>query len=427
MIKLISILILLVSPSLVNAQEFSAGLSDFQFDGEHFYALANKEYRVVKLDPKGKFLKSFGSRGRGPGEIQDEYPEYIQNDSLLYILDRLSQKVVIIDKYSFEFRDEIFVNKNISELIIHQNKVYGIFLNYEKFSTFDDDYRVISVRPLKKLQSEKSTLFEFKESYEINPLYDQFSFTSSNSYTIITSPLKNKFYLFDGNSLKSFKIPFIEEFSIGDLRNNHTVPPNLRHQFVENLSPAYVLVRSTLIDGNVIYFHVRSFKNGNALISFDVTKKEFILIGTFQLGTIMGMQNETVFTFYKDEVIENSLADIRNCSEQPLSIFLSDAAEKKDCHECNSSLNEWLEFANTNYIPVKIFIEDTSWFGKKNVTAKTIHKIQDWGIWGEINYTKECSICFESEISVQLPDSESYIPLPVSLSNAQKHFSCLGD
>jgi len=418
---------LLVSPSLVNAQEFSAGLNDFQFDGKYFFAVANAEYRVIKLNAEGDLVQSFGKRGRGPGEFQDEYLKYVLNDSLLYITDRIAQKIVVIDKYSFEFRDEIFVNKNISELILHKNKVYGVFLNYEKFSTFDDDYRVISVRPLKKLQSEKSTLFEFKESYEINPLYDQFIFTSSNSYTIITSPLKNKFYLFDGNSLKSIKIPFIEEFSLGNLRNDRTVPPNLRHQFVENLSPAYVLIRSALIDGNFIYFHIQSFKNGNALISYDVTKREFMLIGTLQLGTIMGMQNETVFTFYEDEVIANFLTDIRSCSEESLSIFVSDDASKKDCHECNSSLNEWLEFANTNYIPIKIFIEDTSWFGKKNITANSIHKIQDWGIWGEINYTKECSICFESEISVQLPDSESFIPLPASLSNTKKHFSCLRD
>jgi hypothetical protein len=425
--QFISILTLLLIPFVSSSQGISTELSLFQFDDKNFFAVANAEYRVVKLDADGDLVQSFGKRGRGPGEFQDEYLNYVLNDSLLYITDGIAQKIVVIDKDSFELRDEIMVKKNVSNLILHQDEVYGIFFNYDKFSTFDSDYKVISVRPLNKLQNKKATLFEIKEPYEINPLYDQFRYSFSDYYSVIISPFKNKFYLFDGNTLESINIPFIEEFSLGDLRNDHTVPPNLRHQFVENLSPAYVLIRSTFIDGNIIYFHVQSFKNGNALISYDVTKREFMLIGTLRLGKIMGIHNETVFTFYKGEVIANSLADIRSCSEKSLSIFLSADASKKDCHECSSSLNEWFEFANTNYIPVKIFIEDTSWFGKMNVTANSIQKIQDWGIWGEINYTKECNTCFESEISVQLPDSEKLIPLPASLPIAQKHFSCLRD
>lgn len=425
--QFISILILLLIPFVSVSQGISGELSLFQFDDNNFFAVANSEHRVVKLDADGDLVQSFGKRGRGPGEFQDEYLKYVLNDSLLFISDGIAQKIVVIDKDSFELRDEIMVKKNVSNLILHQNEVYGIFFNYEKFPTFDSDFKVISVRPLNKLQNEKATLFELKEPYEINPLYDQFRYSSSDNFSVIISPFKNKFYLFDGNTLELINIPFIEDYSIGNLRNDHTVPPNLRHQFVKNLSPAYVLIRSAFIDGSIIYFHVQSFKNGNALIYYDVNKSEFMLIGTLQLGTIMGIHNETVFTFYKGEVIANSLADIRSCSEESISIFLSDDALKKNCHECSSSLNEWLEFASTNYIPIKIFIEDTSWFGKKNVTANSIHKVQELGIWGEINYTKECSTCFESEISVQLPDSEKLVPLPASLPNAQKHFSCLRD
>lgn len=205
------------------------------------------------------------------------------------------------------------------------------------------------------------------------------------------------------------------------------IPPNIKHQFVKMLSPRYVLVRSAFVDANTIYFHVQSHKTGKALISYDILNREFNLIGSLHQGRMMGINTETVFTFYDNEVKANSLSDIRSCSENPISIYLNDDIFDEECVECKSSLLEWFEFAQTHHIPVKLFLEDTSWFGKKEVTAESVHNIQDWDMWGEISYTKECTNCFESEISIQISDSDKIIRLPTPISTAQNHFSCLRD
>lgn len=131
--RFLPILPLLLIPLLSSAQEFPTGLSEFQYDGQHFYAVANNERRIVKLDQPGKLVHTFGNSGRGPGEFQDEYLKYVLHDSLLYIADGLAQKVVVIDKHTFELRDEITVKKMYLTLLFIKTKYLASFSTTKSF------------------------------------------------------------------------------------------------------------------------------------------------------------------------------------------------------------------------------------------------------------------------------------------------------
>jgi len=76
---------------------------DLEFDDDHMiymnsamvqdkvgniYIWDSKQFKVFKLDPRGKYLTDFCRRGQGPGEISREFPElHIGRDNKLYIHD----------------------------------------------------------------------------------------------------------------------------------------------------------------------------------------------------------------------------------------------------------------------------------------------------------------------------------------------------
>jgi hypothetical protein len=53
----------------------------------NLYILDSGNKRIQKLDPEGKFIKTIGRKGQGPGEFQSPYSMDIDNEDNLFVLD----------------------------------------------------------------------------------------------------------------------------------------------------------------------------------------------------------------------------------------------------------------------------------------------------------------------------------------------------
>lgn len=72
-------------------------LRSIQVDGqENIYALDTKETKIKVFDKNGKFLRSFGKKGQGPGEVDRPYRMEMTRDNRLVIADMGNNKLVYL-------------------------------------------------------------------------------------------------------------------------------------------------------------------------------------------------------------------------------------------------------------------------------------------------------------------------------------------
>jgi len=105
---------------------------------KNIYVLDRRNYRIQKFDNKGKYLKTIGRRGQGPGEFMG--PSRFQIESRkenIFVLDFRSIK--IFDKEGNYIRD-IHLSKNLSDFfLVKEESILG------RFSTTDEKRRSILV------------------------------------------------------------------------------------------------------------------------------------------------------------------------------------------------------------------------------------------------------------------------------------------
>jgi sugar lactone lactonase YvrE len=66
-------------------------------DGNIFVSDGYNNKRVVKFDKNGKFLKDFGSRGKGPGQFEDVHSIQVDRAGNVYVGDRSNKRLNVFD------------------------------------------------------------------------------------------------------------------------------------------------------------------------------------------------------------------------------------------------------------------------------------------------------------------------------------------
>jgi len=119
----------------------------FNTDNEgNFYVADFDSKRILKCDPEGKYLLTFGREGQGPGEFQSLSVPRFDKDNNLYIADTIGRRISFFDKegnylrqitakerYSNPFvnsKDFIIANKyemNQQGNVQRQTSTYGLF------------------------------------------------------------------------------------------------------------------------------------------------------------------------------------------------------------------------------------------------------------------------------------------------------------
>jgi len=62
----------------------------------NLYILDCGNKRIQKLDPEGKFIKTIGRKGQGPGEFQSPYSMDIDSDNSLFVFDLGSRRIEVL-------------------------------------------------------------------------------------------------------------------------------------------------------------------------------------------------------------------------------------------------------------------------------------------------------------------------------------------
>src|SRR5665213_836529 len=65
--------------------------------GNIFVSDGYNNKRVVKFDKDGKFLKEFGSRGKGPGQFEDVHTIQVDHQGNVYVGDRSNKRLSVFD------------------------------------------------------------------------------------------------------------------------------------------------------------------------------------------------------------------------------------------------------------------------------------------------------------------------------------------
>jgi hypothetical protein len=66
-------------------------------EGNIFVSDGYNNKRVVKLDKNGRFLKDFGSRGKGPGQFEDVHTIQVDHQGNVYVGDRSNKRLSVFD------------------------------------------------------------------------------------------------------------------------------------------------------------------------------------------------------------------------------------------------------------------------------------------------------------------------------------------
>jgi hypothetical protein len=122
-------------------------------DGNFFVADYDKQ-RILKYDPDGKYLLTFGREGQGPGEFRSLSIPRFDKDNNLYITDSLNRRISIFDKNceyvkQMKFKErynDVYINSK-GLLIATQWNMFpdsGVMKMNYVYGLFDDSFNLIA-------------------------------------------------------------------------------------------------------------------------------------------------------------------------------------------------------------------------------------------------------------------------------------------
>jgi len=409
------------------AQNYWAGFNEVQYDGKHFYAVANQLYQIVKLNKKGKVIDKFGSRGKGPAEFSSEKLKLLLRGDHLIVLDGKGFTLTILDKKTFELVRRNVLKKPPSGLISFDRKLYGYVNVVQEMDSLNKEVKAF--RPFGDLKDSASNLFKIKIKNPYNPFYDSELITSGNEGVVVAREGKSEFIFFS-DSLVRRQIPFIENVAAGKKITRDTQflqRPGMKIFWKKKIMPKYELIKALSLDSGNVYFQVHSYKIGNALIRYNLSEDRFDRIGGLSQGRLIAVSGDTVYTLNDNKIKRTTIPRIRSCSENEIIFYLSADAFGEQCTSCSDSFFDWYSYAKHHNIPVKLVLEDDSWFGKKGIEDIPLEKIKQWNLWGTIKYQKECRNCFDSFIKVRIKTStksSKVYAFPKNISVLKNRIDC---
>jgi len=129
-----------------NDQTHFARPTDIAFlpDGTFFVSDGYINTRVVKFDKQGKFLMTWGTPGKGPGQFNLPHAIAIDRNRKVYVADRLNSRIQIFDengKYLDEWPD---IRRPIDLLITADQRMWVADLDTNKILQYDLNGKLLS-------------------------------------------------------------------------------------------------------------------------------------------------------------------------------------------------------------------------------------------------------------------------------------------
>jgi hypothetical protein len=107
-------------------------------DEENIYAFDGTSVKIHVFDRNGRHLRSFGSRGQGPGELQDPGAMDVRGDGAVAVLDRSPRRVVFYDRQGRYLRSSISRTPwpHMGFEIDTRGAIYGVSLQKRELRTW---------------------------------------------------------------------------------------------------------------------------------------------------------------------------------------------------------------------------------------------------------------------------------------------------
>jgi len=104
----------------------------------NLYILDSGNNRIQKLDSEGKFIKTIGRKGQGPGEFQAAYSMDIDPEDNLFVFDVRSRRIEVLSP------DGVFLGEIPLPHHAHGVRIFGdnLFIR-EYYNTIFYQYRII--------------------------------------------------------------------------------------------------------------------------------------------------------------------------------------------------------------------------------------------------------------------------------------------
>lgn len=107
-------------------------------DEDNIYAWDGASVRIHVFDRNGRLLRSFGSRGQGPGELQDPADMDVRGDGAVAVLDSSPRRVVFYDRQGRYLHSSIFRTTwpHMGFEIDTRGVLYGVSLQKRELRTW---------------------------------------------------------------------------------------------------------------------------------------------------------------------------------------------------------------------------------------------------------------------------------------------------
>ena len=144
-----------------------------------YYILDTESYKIKIFDLDGKYLRSIGAKGSGPGEILKCYSFNVnKNNGDIYMVDDKNGRITIFSS-SGKYKSYIGINNPTSSCLIIDNKVYalqgdgqyGFRVNIYKDGRIIDEIKNTDLHDKKHIKLLSRSMFYFNMHYYNGNIY----------------------------------------------------------------------------------------------------------------------------------------------------------------------------------------------------------------------------------------------------------------
>ncbi len=295
-----------------DSASFSNGTMLAIDEKEDIFILDTRNGKVLRFDKSGKFIKSFGRRGMGPGETQAPGGIACANNKV-YLADQAGRKIVVLD-YDGKYLKTITKDDGMPDNFIRlqDGKFAGIEFGYRKeksmevdelkFTLYDSNFAAL------KLLNQKDIIFDPKNMEDAYLAFQRYTASSKGIFVASTNSNDYQIDFFDLNGEQKYrikkahlKVPYTEK-EINTLKNWISRTANIK---VSNLKNKYkYAVQALYTDGKDRVWAVEPWQGATPdSLSFNIFEDGIFLKKVkLKLPLDYYFQLPTSLYFYKNKI-----------------------------------------------------------------------------------------------------------------------------
>ncbi|EAZ80766.1 6-bladed beta-propeller [Algoriphagus machipongonensis] len=202
-------------PFEVPESAFLSSITKLKLVGSEFLVFDKKQLKLMLFDKSGKFIRTYGSKGEGPGEYLD-ISDFEVFDGKVYLMSRGNQALLVYDVDSGEFLEKIPIGIFGDKLASVGNGEFVIYVNHNTANDHFNIYRIDSMGNI------LDSYFRFDPKKETMIITISGFMTKSELGVNFSKPFHDTVYTYDVEG-KDFKAKYhtdlLSEFMVENQRD----------------------------------------------------------------------------------------------------------------------------------------------------------------------------------------------------------------